>query len=101
MIEKQLKAEFEKIKTAIDQSDTLYMVKEDPVIDCEYGMVIFTIQKHGIWTYIGNLWIDNCAHCGHQSILYELYDPNQSEESDPDPLIETQHLDMLINFLKA
>ena len=99
MTQEQLEQAFEKFKAALEP--TLYMIEEEPVIDLEVSMVTCTICKHGIWEYTANIWLDQCAHCGHSCVQYDLYTADQAEESDPDPVMETDNMDEIITFLKG
>lgn len=100
MTQELLKQVFDQVKARIDATGQ-YHVAEEPVIDLEYNLVIFTIRLEGQWKYTGNLWIETCRNCGLDHVEFELYEPEQGEESDPDPIFETGKLDELITFLRG
>lgn len=73
----------------------------EPIIDKEYNMVTVKVGWHDQWLHTVNIWVDTCQACGHTQIEYEVYDPEQSEESDPDPKFETKELDELMAYLRG
>jgi hypothetical protein len=100
MTQEQLQAEFDKLKAAIFTIPG-YQIVTEPVIDLEYNTVICTIQYQGKWAYTANIWLDRCAHCGHSCVQYDLYTADQAEESDPDPIMETDNIEEIITYLKG
>ena len=78
----------------------LFMDSE-PIIDKEYNLISFKLARWGQWVYTVNVWTDTCAACGHSITEYELYSPDQAEESDPTPIFEARNLDELIAYLRG
>ncbi len=90
-----------KTEELITKIEGLGYIAEEVVKDLEFDMTSFKLSWESSWRYTLCIFNERCPTCGNHSPEYEIYHPNQSEDSDPDPVLETSNAKELITFLKG